>query len=104
MPVSPDAASEIAGREYGLAIAAVKELGSNEDRNLLLSLEDGRRVLLKIASGAPADFAAQDAALDLFAGSGLPFAVPRVWPTLAGRTAEDVASFHAEHRAKEAAQ
>ena len=27
-----------------------------------------------------------------------------VWPTLAGRTAEDVASFHAEHRAKEAAQ
>ncbi|WP_214467116.1 HAD family hydrolase [Microbacterium flavescens] len=27
-----------------------------------------------------------------------------VWPTLEGRTAQDVASFHAEHRAKEAAQ
>lgn len=91
MPVSPAAASEIAGREYGLAIAAVKELGSNEDRNLLLSLEDGRRVLLKIASGAPTDFAAQDAALDLLAGSGLPFAVPRVWPTLAGARAVAVA-------------
>nr|WP_127475237.1 HAD family phosphatase [Microbacterium sulfonylureivorans] len=27
-----------------------------------------------------------------------------VWPTLEGRTAQDVASFHAEHRAKEAAR
>ncbi|MCH6229510.1 HAD family phosphatase [Microbacterium sp. CFH 31415] len=27
-----------------------------------------------------------------------------VWPTLEGRTAQDVASFHAEHRAKEAAK
>ncbi|WP_062299561.1 aminotransferase [Demequina maris] len=77
----------LAARDWGLDLAEARDLGSNEDRNVLLTLADGTRRLLKVShAGVPRDsLEAQDAALaHLAADPGVAAAVPRVHPALDG--------------------
>ncbi|WP_062461095.1 aminotransferase [Demequina soli] len=79
-----DALRALAAREWGLDLADARDLGSNEDRNVLLTLADGTRRLLKASHPgiARAALEAQDAALAHLAAAGLP--VPRVHATTGG--------------------
>ncbi|WP_169747775.1 aminotransferase [Demequina subtropica] len=74
----------LAAQEWGLSIADARDLGSNEDRNVLLVLADGTRRLLKASHPGIAreELEAQGAALAHLAEAGA--AVPRVHPTTAG--------------------
>ncbi|WP_169746844.1 aminotransferase [Demequina gelatinilytica] len=82
--LTPGSLRTLAGREWGLDIAAARELGSNEDRNVLLALADGTHVLLKASHAGIAreELEAQDAALGHLATAGVP--VPRVHRTVHG--------------------
>ncbi|WP_062287654.1 aminotransferase [Demequina phytophila] len=84
--LSLDYLRDLAAREWGLDVLAARDLGSNEDRNVLLTLADGSRRLLKVSHGgiARGELEAQDAALAHLAGSGV--AVPRVHPARDGRS------------------
>ncbi|MDN4475867.1 aminotransferase [Demequina sp. SYSU T00192] len=89
MSTTPDltALRELAAREWGLDPVDARDLGSNEDRNVLLTLADGGRRLLKVshAGVSRAALEAQDAALArLAADPAVVAAVPRVHPTRAG--------------------
>jgi 4-aminobutyrate aminotransferase-like enzyme/Ser/Thr protein kinase RdoA (MazF antagonist) len=76
-------AAAIARECYGL-VATASELGSNQDRNFLLTASDGTRSVLRIDNPVFGDDArdAQHAALDAYRAAGV--AVPAVLPGLDG--------------------
>ncbi|WP_062389971.1 aminotransferase [Demequina iriomotensis] len=80
------ALTALASREWGVDVADARDLGSNEDRNVLLALADGRRRLLKVSHPgiSVGELDAQGAALAHLAAAGV--AVPRVHPARDGRT------------------
>ncbi|GGM45085.1 aminotransferase [Microbacterium saperdae] len=83
-PDVDEAGAETIAREcYGL-IATASELGSNQDRNFLLTASDGTRSVLRIDNPVFGDDArdAQHAALDAYRAAGV--AVPAVLPGLDG--------------------
>ncbi|MCK2036156.1 aminotransferase [Microbacterium sp. SSW1-49] len=83
-PDVDEAGAETIAREcYGLVVTA-SELGSNQDRNFLLTASDGTRSVLRIDNPVFGDDArdAQHAALDAYRSVGV--AVPAVLPGLDG--------------------
>ncbi|WP_062520092.1 aminotransferase [Demequina silvatica] len=83
--LSLDSLRDLAAREWGLDVVVARDLGSNEDRNVLLTLADGSRRLLKASHAgiARGELEAQDAAVAHLAAAGV--AVPRVHPARDGR-------------------
>ena len=81
--VSTADAARIALDCYGIT-ASAQELGSNQDRNFLLTAEDGAKSVLRIDNAVFGDAArdAQHAALDAYRGAGV--RVPAVLPGLDG--------------------
>ncbi|MEB4613552.1 phosphotransferase, partial [Leucobacter sp. M11] len=81
--VSPADAERIARERYGLAAVAT-ELGSNQDRNFVLTEEGGRRTVLRVDNPVFAQSArdAQFAALAAYEAAGVP--VPAALPGLDG--------------------
>lgn len=81
--VSTADAARIALDCYGIT-ASAQELGSNQDRNFLLTAEDGAKSVLRIDNAVFGDAArdAQHAALDAYRDAG--FRVPAVLPGLDG--------------------
>lgn len=81
--VSEADAAEIARTCYGIVATAV-ELGSNQDRNFVLTAPDGARSVLRVDNPVFGDDArdAQHLALDAYRGAGV--AVPAVLPGLDG--------------------
>ncbi|MFJ6532045.1 aminotransferase [Microbacterium sp. NPDC091662] len=81
--VSTADAARIAFEGWGIT-ATAEELGSNQDRNFLLTAEDGTRSVLRIDNPAFGDDArdAQHAALDAYRAAGV--RVPAVLPGLDG--------------------
>ncbi len=90
-----DRARAIAVERWGLVAPAARDLGSHQDRNVLLTTAgpDGAelRHVLKVANSAavPAALDAQNAAM--LALAGLPIRVPQPVPSLAGALREEVA-------------
>ncbi|OAN33676.1 aminotransferase [Microbacterium sp. H83] len=82
--VSTADAAEIARDCYGIAATAA-ELGSNQDRNFVLTEPDGSRSVLRIDNEVFEDAGrdAQHAALDAYRSAGVP--VPAVIPGLDGQ-------------------
>ena len=83
-PDVDEAGAETIAREcYGLVVTA-SELGSNQDRNFLLTASDGTRSVLRIDNPVFGDDArdAQHVALDAYRAAGV--AVPAVLPGLDG--------------------
>ena len=82
-------AAELALRHFGLEAEAV-ELGSNQDRNFLLTSGDGRRHVLKFDNAAfgEAELRSQNQAVGLFASGavGAEVSAARVLPGLDGHT------------------
>ena len=81
--VTASDAITIAREHWGIAVAAA-ELGSNQDRNFLLTEPDGTRSVLRIDNPVFPDSArdAQHSALDAYRAAGV--AVPAVLPGLDG--------------------
>ncbi len=95
-------AVEIARACYGLEVEA-RELGSNQDRNFLLTEHDGTRSVLRIDNPVFADAArdAQHAALDAYRAAGVPAAA--VLPGLDGALTQRCARDYAVRRSEFAA-
>ena len=95
-------AVEIALACYGLEVEA-RELGSNQDRNFLLTERDGTRSVLRIDNPVFADAArdAQHAALDAYRAAGVPAAA--VLPGLDGALTQRCAHDYAVRRSEFAA-
>ncbi len=94
-PDVDEAGAETIAREcYGLA-ATASELGSNQDRNFLLTASDGTRSVLRIDNPVFGDDArdAQHAALDAYRAAGL--TVPAVLPGLDGELTQRWGGFAA---------
>ncbi|KJL28574.1 aminotransferase [Microbacterium oxydans] len=81
--VSTTDAARIARDCYGITVTA-EELGSNQDRNFLLTADDGTKSVLRIDNPVFGDDArdAQHAALDAYRAAGV--SVPAVLPGLDG--------------------
>jgi 4-aminobutyrate aminotransferase-like enzyme/Ser/Thr protein kinase RdoA (MazF antagonist) len=75
--VSPQEASELARDLFDVDVTSIKELGSQQDRNFLVS-DGGQRWLLKVSNPAfsPDEIAAQNAAMERLAAAGLNAPVP----------------------------
>ena len=71
--VTESDAARIASECYGIEVVA-SELGSNQDRNFLLTEPDGAKSVLRIDNQAFSDAAreAQHAALDAYRAAGVP--------------------------------
>lgn len=77
----------LAGQLWGLHVTEVGELGSHQDRNVLLTTASGRFVLKVANPAVPAEaLDAQDAAM--LALAGLPLRLPRPVPATSGRFRE----------------
>lgn len=76
-----DDATRLARELWGLASVRTKDLGSHQDRNFLITTQDGQRHVLKVANTAVPDEAldAQDAAM--LALVGLPLRLPVPMPS-----------------------
>ncbi|XPP26224.1 MAG: aminotransferase [Leucobacter sp.] len=81
--VSPADAAEIARERYGIE-ARAEELGSNQDRNFLLTEPGGARSVLRVDNPVFGDAArdAQHAAIEAYLAAGVP--VARVLPGIDG--------------------
>lgn len=83
--VSEEAATRLAREFFGIS-ARARPLYAERDRNFRLDLEDGSRLLLKVANADadPANLALQARALQQVAKRDPTFPVPRQLPTLDG--------------------
>ncbi|KPN16339.1 aminotransferase [Arthrobacter sp. Edens01] len=74
--VSANDAVQLAAEFYGLEVSGIKELGSQQDRNFLVTDEDGTRRLLKISNPvfSRTEIEAQNAAMERLTAAG--FATP----------------------------
>ena len=97
--VSEHDAALIAFERYGIE-ARARELGSNQDRNFLLTEPDGSRSVLRIDNPVFSDDArdAQHAALDAYRAAGVP--VPAVLPGLGGALTQRCAHGYAVRRSE----
>ncbi|WP_405474656.1 aminotransferase [Paenarthrobacter ilicis] len=79
--VSPDEAALLAQSLHGIDVASVRELGSQQDRNFLLS-DSTQRWLFKVSNPAFTrdEVAAQNAAMETLAAAGLNGPVPVTSP------------------------
>lgn len=86
--VSETDAVRLAGEFYALEVSRVRELGSQQDRNFLLTAADGTRRLLKISNPAFArtEIDAQNAAMERLTTAG--FATPLPLPSVNGNLVE----------------
>ncbi|MGW9405128.1 aminotransferase [Arthrobacter sp. NPDC055585] len=86
--VSETDAVRLAGEFYGLSVSRARELGSQQDRNFLLTAVDGTRRLLKISNPAftRTEIEAQNAAMERLAAAG--FATPMPLPSVGGNLVE----------------
>lgn len=86
--LDPTAAIALLRDSWGLGAVDVRDLGSNEDQNLLATLDDGRRVLLKVSHPgiSRGELDAQHAAVARLADHGIGVAVPAPWATADGAT------------------
>ncbi|MDN4490973.1 aminotransferase [Demequina sp. SYSU T00068] len=89
-----DAATALVRQAWGLDVTDIRDLGSNEDQNLLATLADGRRALLKVSHPgiAPAALDAQHAAVAHLSGRGIGALLPSPWPALDGGTVVPLAA------------
>ncbi|UPO76348.1 aminotransferase [Arthrobacter sp. Helios] len=86
--VSPALAAEWAAEYFAVDATAVKELGSQQDRNFLLTTADGRRRLLKISNPefSRTEIEAQNAAMQRLTSAG--FSTPLPLESVAGQFVE----------------
>ena len=78
--VSADDAVRLAAEVYGLEMAKIRELGSQQDRNFRLTAADGVRQLLKISNPAftRTEIEAQNAAMECLAAAGFATPLPQL--------------------------
>ncbi|WP_228529123.1 phosphotransferase [Arthrobacter gandavensis] len=95
--VSADDAVRLAGDFYGLDVAGIKELGSQQDRNFRLTAADGSNVLLKISNPAfsRAEIEAQNAAMECLTAAG--FSTPLPLASVSGKLVETAVLDGREH-------
>lgn len=86
--VSADDAVRLAAEFYGLEVSRVKELGSQQDRNFLLTTANGTRRLLKISNPvfSRTEIEAQNAAMDRLTAAR--FTTPLPLRSVAGELVE----------------
>lgn len=103
--ISPDAAVSLVVQRYGFRVTA-RPLVSERDQNFLLSADDGRRFVLKIANAAedPAFTSFQIRALEHIEERrklmDLPLRTPRIVRTMDGRTDFELDADGTRHRVR----